>query len=154
MTSEPAEATPYERMGGAEFFATLCDRFYSRVETCDLLRPMYPPGDLKPATDRLRMFLEQYFGGPRTYSEQRGHPRLRARHMGYHIDTVARDTWLGHMEWALDGLDIDAEPRAELWAYFVRAADFMINTYDPNSGPQAMGSASPLTVQESDNDQK
>lgn len=152
MTSEPAEATPYDRMGGAEFFSQLCERFYSRVETCDLLRPMYPPGDLQPAADRLRMFLEQYFGGPRTYSEQRGHPRLRARHMGYHIDTTARDTWLGHMEWALDGLDIAPEARQELWEYFLRAADFMINTYDPHGGPQDTGSGGQLPVREDGND--
>lgn len=153
--TDNTNTTPYERMGGTEFFTALCDRFYSRVEHCELLRPMYPAGDLKPASERLRMFLEQYFGGPRTYSEQRGHPRLRARHMGYHIDTAARDTWLGHMAWALDDLEIDSHSRQELWEYFERAADFMINTHDPRNPPPPPrpGALPPLTPQDN-NDQQ
>jgi hemoglobin len=126
-----APQTPYDAMGGAPFFATLVHRFYEGVGEDDVLRPMYPEGDLAPAERRLRMFLEQYWGGPGTYSEERGHPRLRMRHHPYVIDEDARDRWLLHMRAALDhaikehGLDPAWEQ--ELWRYLVGAAIAMVN---------------------------
>jgi hypothetical protein len=80
------ERTPYERLGGSPFFARLVDTFYARVESESVLRPLYPGSDLEPAAERLRLFLEQYWGGPTTYSDQRGHPRLRIRHAHFAID--------------------------------------------------------------------
>jgi len=126
-----SQATPYELMGGAPFFTTLVHRFYEGVGADPALRPMYPEADLEPAEIRLRMFLEQYWGGPTTYSDERGHPRLRMRHHPYVIDVAARDRWLTHMLAALDhaiathGLDPAMEQ--ELRAYLVTAADAMVN---------------------------
>ena len=126
-------------MGGAPFFDTLVHRFYEGVADDPLLRPMYPPGDLAPAERRLRMFLEQYWGGPSTYSEERGHPRLRMRHHPYVIDDAARDAWLSHMRRALDlamdehGLDPSWEQ--ELWRYLVGAAIAMVN-HVPDGQPE------------------
>ena len=90
--------------GWADSFAALVHRFYAGVADDPLLRPLYPEADLGPAEDRLRMFLEQYWGGPKTYSEQRGHPRLRMRHAPYVIGVRERDAWLGHMRVAMVGL--------------------------------------------------
>ncbi len=123
--------TPYEAMGGAAFFETLVHHFYEGVAEDDSLRAMYPEEDLGPAERRLRMFLEQYWGGPGTYSEERGHPRLRMRHNPYVIDDEARDAWLRSMRRALDrtiaeqGLDPAWEQ--ELWRYLVGAAIAMVN---------------------------
>lgn len=128
-------ATPYDRFGGREFFADLVGHFYRGVGADPVLRPMYPEADLGPAAERLRMFLEQYWGGPTTYSQLRGHPRLRMRHNPYRIDTAAHDAWLGHMAAALDFAaehhGMAAEDRAQLWDYLSRAAFSMINTFDP-----------------------
>lgn len=127
--------TPYEAMGGAAFFETLVHHFYEGVAEDDLLRTMYPEEDLGPAERRLRMFLEQYWGGPGTYSEERGHPRLRMRHNPYVIDDEARDAWLRSMRRALDrtivkqGLDPAWEQ--ELWRYLVGAAIAMVNQMPP-----------------------
>ncbi len=88
---------------------------------------MYPEDDLKAAADRLLMFLEQYWGGPSTYSEQRGHPRLRMRHAPFHISELERDVWLQHMQAAVDGLDMKPELKDQLWNYFVMAANSMVN---------------------------
>ena len=85
----------YEQVGGEEFFTDLVSQFYARVANDPILRPMYPADDLKAAAERLRRFLEQYWGGPTTYQETRGHPRLRIRHAQFHIDSAARDAWLG-----------------------------------------------------------
>jgi hemoglobin len=125
------ETTPFDAMGGAEFFAALVHRFYLGVADDPLLRPMYPPGDLAPAERRLRLFLTQYWGGPTTYSDERGHPRLRMRHAPYVIDEAAHDAWLTHMRAALDqtmteqGLDPSWEQ--ELWGYLSAAATAMVN---------------------------
>ena len=130
MTHEPPP-TPYDAMGGEAFFTTLVERFYEGVAADPVLRPMYPEGDLGPAERRLRLFLIQYWGGPGTYSEERGHPRLRMRHHPYVIDDDARDRWLSHMRAALDlamdehGLDPSWEQ--ELWRYLVGAAIAMVN---------------------------
>jgi len=138
VTSEP---TPYELFGGADFFRSLVHSFYSKVAGDDILRPMYPPGDLGPAEDRLRMFLEQYWGGPKTYGELRGHPRLRMRHADFHVDSKARDRWLVLMHAALEEQDIPHEYGQELWEYLASAAFAMQNVDDDlpptNASPAA-----------------
>jgi hemoglobin len=122
------EATSfYELVGGHETFVRLVDRFYEGVATDELLRPMYPAEDLGPAKHRLRMFLEQYWGGPTTYSEQRGHPRLRMRHMPFPVGPRARDRWLMHMRVAVDELHLPPPQAARLWDYLERAAISLVN---------------------------
>jgi len=91
---------------------------------------MYPEQDLGPAADRLRMFLEQYWGGPTTYGEQRGHPRLRMRHVPFKVNPDARDRWLSHMRAALDEVGLPPLQEATLWAYLERAAHAMVNTFE------------------------
>ena len=128
MPTEPESL--YDRVGGHPTFATLVDRFYAGVATDPPLRQLYPEQDLGPAADRLRMFLEQYWGGPKTYSEQRGHPRLRLRHGPFAVTPVQRDRWLTHMLAALDSLDLAPDDDAELRDYLTRAAQFMVNSFD------------------------
>jgi hemoglobin len=118
--------TPYEAMGGEDAFIRLIDAFYAGVADDPILRPMYPE-DLEPAKRHLRLFLTQYFGGPSTYSTERGHPRLRARHVGFPIDVAARDAWLKHMKAAVLTLGLPDAANAELYHYFEGAADFLIN---------------------------
>ncbi|MBL0887073.1 globin [Myceligenerans indicum] len=120
----------YEQVGGHETFAKLVGIFYEGVAEDPVLRPMYPEEDLGPATERLTLFLEQYWGGPGTYSEQRGHPRLRMRHMPFKVNPDARDRWLKHMRTAVDALDLAPAHEAELWDYLERAAFSMINTFE------------------------
>jgi hemoglobin len=120
----------YEQVGGEPVFRQLAAAFYRGVATDDLLKPMYPEDDLGPAEDRLRMFLEQYWGGPTTYQQLRGHPRLRMRHAPYKINPVARDRWLFHMRNAVDELKLPALYEAELWSYLERAAQAMLNSYE------------------------
>jgi hemoglobin len=118
----------YEAVGGEPTFRKLVDDFYAGVATDPRLRPLYPEADLGPAADRLRMFLIQYWGGPGTYSQERGHPRLRLRHAPFTIGPTERDAWLEHMKRAVDGLDLPADRAAELWNYLERAAFFMVNS--------------------------
>lgn len=125
--------TFYDAVGGHETFARLTRRFYQHVAADPEFRAIYPEDDLGPAEERLRMFLEQYWGGPETYSEQRGHPRLRMRHAPFRITVSERDTWLRHMKVALDELDLPETYRREMWLYFERAADAMVNTLDTPS---------------------
>ncbi|RPF22334.1 globin [Myceligenerans xiligouense] len=120
----------YEQVGGHETFAKLVDTFYEGVAEDPVLRPMYPEEDLGPAAERLTLFLEQYWGGPGTYSEQRGHPRLRMRHMPFKVNPDARDRWLKHMRTAVDALELAPVHEAELWDYLERAAFSMINTFE------------------------
>ena len=123
--------TPYELMGGADFFRALVRRFYEGVADDPLLRPLYPEADLGPAEDRLRMFLEQYWGGPRTYSDQRGHPRLRMRHAPFRIGYLERDAWLRCMHTAVAEIDsqtLDDVHRQELLGYLEMAAQSMVNS--------------------------
>lgn len=120
----------YATVGGSETFRRLVDVFYAEVARDDVLRPMYPEEDLGPAAERLRTFLEQYWGGPTTYSEQRGHPRLRMRHHPYKVNPDARDRWLAHMRTALDTLDLPPLQHATLWDYLERAAHAMVNTFE------------------------
>ncbi len=126
--------TPYEQFGGAAFFESLAAAFYRRVETDEVLRPMYPEGDLAPAQRRLQMFLEQYWGGPQTYNEERGHPRLRMRHVPFPIDSDARDRWLKHMYDSIDEQGMDPELESMLWMYLVQAA-FAMQTIPDGTPP-------------------
>ncbi|MEV1291869.1 globin [Pseudonocardia sp. NPDC049635] len=118
----------YAEVGGAPVFRRIVHRFYEEVARDDVLRPMYPEEDLGPAEDRLRMFLEQYWGGPRTYSEQRGHPRLRMRHAPFTIGPIERDAWLRCMRIAVDEEDLSPEHREQLWNYLQYAALSMQNS--------------------------
>ena len=120
--------TAFVAFGGHPFFEGLVAGFYGRVDDDPVLRPLYPGGDLAPAARRLRLFLEQYWGGPPTYSEERGHPRLRRRHAPFRVDGAASDRWLAHMRAALDEQALPPELDALLWRYFEAAALAMINT--------------------------
>ncbi|MBE9498913.1 globin [Streptomyces sp. GKU 257-1] len=122
--------TFYEQVGGEETFRRLVHRFYQGVAEDPLLRPMYPEEDLGPAEERLALFLMQYWGGPRTYSDARGHPRLRMRHAPFTVDRAAHDAWLRHMRDAVDSLELPAPLEAKLWDYLVYAAGSLINTAD------------------------
>jgi len=119
--------TLYELAGGEATFRLLVERFYDRVAEDELLRPIYPEEDLSGATDRLALFLIQYWGGPATYSEQRGHPRLRMRHQPFAIGRRERDAWLGHMTAAVESLDLAPAVRGALLDYFETASTAMIN---------------------------
>jgi hemoglobin len=120
----------FERVGGTAAFKKLVDRFYVGVATDDVLRPMYPEEDLGPAAERLQLFLEQYWGGPSTYQELRGHPRLKMRHMPFNINPLARERWLLHMREAVDELSLPPLLEAELWGYLDRAATAMLNSFE------------------------
>lgn len=120
----------YEQIGGHATFDTLVRKFYEGVKTDPILAPMYPPEDMEGAIWRLTAFLEQYWGGPTTYSEQRGHPRLRMRHQPFKVNPAAKEHWLTHMEVAVDELNLPALQRATLWDYLERAALSMVNTFD------------------------
>ena len=122
--------TFYEAVGGHETFVRLVDAFYDGVAADDVLRAMYPEEDLGPAKERLTLFLEQYWGGPTTYGEQRGHPRLRMRHAPFQVNPDARDRWLRHMRTAVDSLGLAPIHEAQLWDYLERAAFSMINTFE------------------------
>jgi hemoglobin len=134
--SEPVQPSFYDSIGGEETFTRLVAAFYSGVAEDPLLRPLYPEDDLGPAAERLRMFLVQYWGGPRTYSEQRGHPRLRMRHVSFHIGPRERDAWLAHMRAAVESLDLPSEAGATLWDYLEMAAQSLVNVpSDPAEDP-------------------
>jgi hemoglobin len=122
--------TFYEQVGGEETFRRLVRRFYQGVAEDPLLRPMYPEEDLGPAEERLALFLMQYWGGPRTYSDNRGHPRLRMRHAPFTVNRAAHDAWLRHMRDAVDSLELSAEHEQELWKYLTYAAASMVNAPD------------------------
>ncbi len=124
------EGNFYERVGGTETFRKLVAKFYEGVATDDVLRPMYPEEDLGPAAERLQLFLEQYWGGPTTYQEQRGHPRLKMRHMPFKINPLARERWLLHMRAAVESIELPQLLEAELWGYLDRAATAMLNSFD------------------------
>lgn len=122
--------TFFEDVGGHETFVRLVDAFYDGVATDEVLRGMYPEEDLGPAKERLTLFLEQYWGGPTTYSEQRGHPRLRMRHAPYKVNPDARDRWLRHMREAVGTLGLPPLQEAQLWDYLERAAFSLVNTFE------------------------
>ena len=120
----------YNEVGGRPTFEKLVNEFYRGVAADPVLGPMYPEEDLGPAAERLLLFLEQYWGGPTTYSDTRGHPRLRMRHMPFKVNPDARDRWLAHMRAAVDTLDLSPIHEATLWDYLERAAHAMVNTFD------------------------
>jgi len=130
--------TFYEAAGGEETFTRLVHRFYQEVAADPVLRPVYPAQDLGPAEEHLRLFLMQYWGGPSTYNELRGHPRLRMRHVRFRIGATERDLWLKHMRTALDEVDLDPALDAQLWDYLVMAAHSLVNAV-PDDGPQTAG---------------
>ncbi len=138
----------YDEIGGHETFVRLVDTFYRGVAADEVLRPMYPEADLAPAAERLTLFLEQYWGGPTTYSQRRGHPRLRMRHAGFHVDPDARDRWLAHMRTAVDELALPPLHEATLWDYLQRAAFAMVNTFEPGPAAGGIGPARPAAAAE------
>ncbi len=130
-TNHTTQQTFYEAVGGAETFHKLTARFYEEVAKDEVVRPLYPEEDLGPAERRMRMFLEQYWGGPRTYSEERGHPRLRMRHNPFKIGPIERDAWLRCMHTAIASIDeqtLDEPHRRALIDYMEMAAASMVNS--------------------------
>lgn len=125
-----SDATFYDEIGGMETIRVIVKRFYQGIATDDLLRPMYEEEYLADgsAEERLTLFLAQYWGGPGTYSELRGHPRLRMRHVPYEITEEAADRWLGHFRDGLDAAALPPELDAEFWAYVNHAARFLVNS--------------------------
>jgi hemoglobin len=118
----------YAQVGGRATFQKIVDVFYDQVAEDDDFKAMYPEEDLGPAKNRLLMFLEQYWGGPRRYQAERGHPRLRMRHMPFRVDAAARDTWLKYMHTAVKSVGLSPMHEAELWDYLERAAHSMVNS--------------------------
>ena len=135
-TTEPVSF--YQAVGGEQTFRRLVHSFYRRVEGDPALRAVYPSKDLGPAEEHLRLFLMQYWGGPRTYDELRGHPRLRMRHARFAIGEAERDAWLRRMRAALDDLGLDETLDARLWDYLVMAAHSLVNV-DPAHGRPDLG---------------
>jgi hemoglobin len=132
MRENESVATPenfYQAVGGEETFRRIVSRFYAQVAVDEILRPLYPEEDLGPATERLTLFLIQYWGGPHTYSDQRGHPRLRMRHAPFRISPIERDAWLKNMRIAVDEEKLPEEYRAQLWSYLEMAAQSMLNSW-------------------------
>jgi hemoglobin len=123
-------STFYDDIGGYDTITKIVAKFYEGVAGDEVLRPMYPEEDLGPAEVRFRDFLVQYWGGPSTYSERRGHPRLRMRHAPFRVDPVSRDHWLQHFRAALDEADLTPEQDAQFWDYVTHAAQFMVNTFE------------------------
>lgn len=132
-------STFYDDIGGHETISRIVDRFYEGVADDEVLRPLYPEEDLRPAAKRFTMFLEQYWGGPTTYSDTRGHPRLRMRHAPFEVTHTAKEHWLRHFRAGLDEARLSPEQDAQFWEYVQRAAEFMVNTLeDPGTSPQVL----------------
>jgi hemoglobin len=121
--------TFYESVGGEETFHRIVARFYEEVAKDEVLRPLYPDEDLGPAEEKLRLFLMQYWGGPHTYSESRGHPRLRMRHAPFVIGPLQRDAWLRCMRVAVDEARLSEAHRQQLWEYLEMAANSLLNSW-------------------------
>jgi hemoglobin len=133
--SETTEPSFYEAVGGEDTFRRLVHSFYRKVEADPQLRAVYPSKDLGPAEEHLSLFLIQYWGGPRTYDERRGHPRLRMRHRHFTIGEAERDAWLRHMRAALDELALPSDYDKPLWDYLVMAAHSLVNQFPTPSRP-------------------
>lgn len=129
-SGEAVTETLWQQIGGTETFKKIAASFYRGVREDPILAPMYPDDDWEGAEWRLRTFLEQYWGGPTTYSEQRGHPRLRMRHQPFHVNPAARDRWLVHMNAALDEAALPPMHDAAFRDYIDRAAQAMVNRLD------------------------
>ena len=127
MDATPATGSFYEAIGGAPTFRRIVASFYAQVATDPVLRPLYPDEDLGAAEDRLGMFLIQYWGGPQTYSQERGHPRLRMRHAPFRIGPAERDAWLRLMRAAVDGAGLADRHRDHLMRYLESTAEHMVN---------------------------
>ena len=122
--------TFYDEIGAMATFHDIVERFYAGVATDPVLRPMYPEEDLTGAQERFTLFLAQYWGGPTTYSDTRGHPRLRMRHAPFAVTPDAKEHWLRHFRAALDGADLTPEQDAKFWDYITFAAQSMVNTLE------------------------
>ena len=128
-------STFYDEIGGSATIRKIVAKFYEGVANDPLLRPMYPEEELGPAEERLATFIEQYWGGPTTYSDTRGHPRLRMRHAPYPVSPGGAQRWLELFRVALDEAELTPEQDAQFWDYLTHAARFMINTdEEPNYG--------------------
>jgi hemoglobin len=129
VTMDPV-TTFYEEIGGYETIRRIVARFYAGVAEDPVLRPMYPEEVLGPAEVRFRDFLVQYWGGPTTYSDRRGHPRLRMRHAPFAVTPEAKEHWLQHFREGLDEVALPPEQDAQFWDYITHAAQFMVNTFE------------------------
>ena len=127
MTTLPPQQTFYDAVGGAPAFRAIVVRFFAQVREDEVLREVYPLDDLDGAERRLRLFLVQYWGGPTTYSDERGHPRLRMRHAPFRIGARERDAWLAAMRVAVDEAGLQDEHRDQLWSYLESTAAHMVN---------------------------
>jgi hemoglobin len=121
------QTTFYEAVGGEPTFRKIVARFYEEVRDDNVLRALYPEEDLGPAQERLTLFLMQYWGGPQTYSAERGHPRLRMRHAPFAIGAAERDAWLRAMRVGVDEAGLEEAHRAQLWEYLEGTAQFLVN---------------------------
>jgi hemoglobin len=122
--------TFYDEIGGEPTITSIVAAFYRGVAGDEVLRPLYPEDDLGPAEERFRTFLMQYWGGPTTYSDRRGHPRLRMRHAPFAVTPVAKEHWLAHFRAALDEVGLPPEQDAQFWDYVTHAAQFMVNSLE------------------------
>jgi hemoglobin len=136
--AKPAEKSFYDAVGGHDTFVRIVSTFYGEVAEDPLLRPMYPDDDLSEPAAHLTMFLEQYWGGPTTYSQLRGHPRLGMRHAPFAVTPTARDAWLTHMRTAVEESGMSPEHKQTFWAYVERAAHFLVNTPDEEPVPRSL----------------
>ena len=140
MTTTPTPETDgqqaetfYDAIGGFPTIAKIVARFYAGVAEDEVLRPLYPEADLGPAEERFRLFLVQYWGGPTTYNDLRGHPRLRMRHAPFAVTPRAKEHWLVHFRAGLDEANLSPEHDAQFWDYVTHAAQFMVNTLEEPS---------------------
>lgn len=122
--------TYYDDIGGEPTIRTIVDTFYAGVAEDEVLRPLYPEEDLAPAAERFTLFLMQYWGGPTTYSEARGHPRLRMRHAPFAVTPLTKDHWLTHFRAGLDAAQLTPEQDQQFWDYVTHAAQFMVNSFE------------------------
>ena len=123
-------STFYDEIGGEETIRAIVHRFYEGVATDEVLRPMYPEADLTAAEDRFALFLMQYWGGPTTYSDTRGHPRLRMRLAPFAVTPDAAQRWLVHFRAGLDAAELTPEQDEQFWDYVTHAAQFMVNSLE------------------------
>jgi hemoglobin len=129
-TEGQPEPTFYDAIGGYPVIARIVARFYAGVRDDEVLRPLYPEEDLTAAQERFTLFLVQYWGGPTTYSQTRGHPRLRMRHAPFAVTPRAKEHWLMHFREGLDEAALPPELDAQFWDYVTHAAQFMVNTLE------------------------